>query len=469
VKVGRFIVAVLLLALAGGTARAKNPEQPETATPLGTEETFFDHGKTGPIWIGAEINSIAQYSPSFRAAYSGTNSFGPNQQAAISGLMTVFSALRMLKLTEVIIDGEIALGGGLSQALGIAGFTNLDVVRNPTLSKAPYAARVQIHQIIPLTREWERNDDRGPISSFAEVPRHRLEIRVGKMSTADLFDVNPAASDSHLQFMNWAVDNNGAYDYAADTRGYTYGLVLEYQGPRIEVRFGEMLMPKVANGIDLDWDLAHAHADNLEVELKYSRRPGWRGTLRILGYGNHANMGNYQTAINAFRAGKDPYPDITKYPVLGNYKYGFGFNLYQELGGVARVFARGGWNDGHAESFAYTEIDDTFLVGFDLSGGLWHRPHDKIGLAFVTNGISNLHREYLQLGGHGFILGDGDPNQPRASNLSYARENILEWYYNVHIWRGAFAATDIQLVDDPGYNHARGPAWVFSVRGHLEF
>ena len=35
-------------------------------------------------------------------------------------------------------------------------------------------------------------------------------------------------SDCHLQFMNWTVDNNGAWDYAADTRGYTYGVVAEY-------------------------------------------------------------------------------------------------------------------------------------------------------------------------------------------------------------------------------------------------
>ena len=128
-------------------------------------------------------------------------------------------------------------------------------MRNPSLSREPYVARFEIHQIIPLTRDWEENEDRGPITSFKMVPRHRLELRVGKMSTVDLFDINPAGSDSHLQFMNWTVDNNGAYDYAADTRGYTYGLVVEYQGPFVEVRFGEMLMPTVANGIDIDFDL----------------------------------------------------------------------------------------------------------------------------------------------------------------------------------------------------------------------
>jgi carbohydrate-selective porin OprB len=374
--------------------------------------------------------------------------------------MTLFTAYRPHKTTEIILDFEIALGGGLSKALGIAGFTNLDVVRNPALGTEPYIARLQVHQLIPLSRTWERNTDRSPISSFEYVPRHRLEIRVGKLSTADLFDVNPAGSDSHLQFMNWTIDNNGAYDYAADTRGYTYGAVLEYQGPILEARYGFMLMPTVANGIELDWDLANSNANNMELEIKYSRRPRWSGTLRLLAYVNHANMGSYQEAIDAFLSGVDKHIDITAHRHPGNYKYGFGANLIQELGGYARFFSRGGWNDGNNESLAYTEVDNTFEIGADLIGPWWRRPNDKIGLAFVTNGISDLHRRYLQLGGLGFILGDG--------NLRYGRENIVELYYNLQVYRGAFLAGDFQFVEHPGYNRDRGPAYVFSQRGHIE-
>jgi len=36
----------------------------------------------------------------------------------------------------------------------------------------------------------------------------------------DFFDMNDVGTDSHSQFLNWTVDNNGAYEYAADTRGY---------------------------------------------------------------------------------------------------------------------------------------------------------------------------------------------------------------------------------------------------------
>jgi high affinity Mn2+ porin len=447
--------------LGASTARARNPELPENGPPPGGNVTFLDHEGTGPLWLSGQANSIFQAHPSFPAAYSGPHSLSSGAESAISGLLTAYVAYRPFRTTELILDPEMALGTGLSSALGIAGFTNLDVVRNPTLGHAPYIGRLEIHQLIPLSQEWEPNEDRGPISSFAFVPRHRLELRFGKMSTADTFDVNPAASDSHLQFMNWAVDNNGAYDYAADTRGYTYGAIVEYQGPLFELRVGEMLMPKVANGIDLDWDVARNRAENLELEIKYRRDRDWAGTVRLLAYQNYANMGSYREAIDAFAAHVDAVPTITAHERAGRSKRGLGVNVVQSLSGEARGFARLGWNDGQNETFAYTEIDDTLEVGGDLRGSWWRRPDDKLGIAFVSNGLSSVHREYLRLGGQGFILGDG--------GLRYSRETIVEHYYTCHVWRGASLAEDVQFVAHPGYNADRGPVWVFSLRGHLEF
>jgi hypothetical protein len=441
-------------------AAAKNAEEPETA-PRGTDMSFVDHEGMGNWWLGGEINSILQFHPPFHSPYMGKNSLHGDAEVALSGLATGFVSYTPWPMTELILDPEVALGGGLSGAVGVAGFPNLDVVRNPSLSHLPYIARAEIHQIIPLSDTWEVNEDRGPISSMRVVPRHRIELRLGKMSTADVFDINPAGSDSHLQFMNWTVDNNGAFDYAADTRGYTYGFVAEYQGPHLEVRGAEMLMPKVANGINLDFDIANSRGEIAEVEIKYSRRPGWPGTLRVLGYQNHANMGSYAEAINAFLAGIDPVPDVTLHRRPGRVKRGFGLNWIQEVNGLIRAFSRVGWADGSLESFAYTEVENTFELGADMLGVYWNRPTDRVGLVFVSNGISDLHREYLRLGGLGFLLGDG--------TLSYARETIVESYYNMHIYRGLFAAGDIQLIANPGYNSDRGPVWVFSLRGHVEF
>jgi carbohydrate-selective porin OprB len=315
--------------------------------------------------------------------------------------------------------------------------------------------------MIPLSDTWIDNPDRGPISSFEKLPLHRIEMRVGKFSTADIFDNNVAGSDSHRQFMNWAVDNNAAYDYAADTRGYTYGAVIEYEGPRIEFRFGEMLMPKVANGLDLSWDLARSRAENMELELKYSTIDKWFGTLRVLGYLNHAAMGSYAAANEAFVSGRDAAPDITAHRAPGRTKAGVAVGWVQQFFGLTRAFARWGMNDGANESFAYTEADDTFEIGADMRGRPWDRKYDRVGIAFVTNGISDRHREYLRLGGRGFLLGDG--------TLHYGRETILEHYYDMHVWRGFSMAADIQLIFNPGYNERRGPAAVFSLRTHFDF
>lgn len=374
-------------------------------------------------------------------------------------MLTLYTGFQITRNLEILADVEEAGGGGLSNALGLAGFTNLDVVRNPSLSKAPYMAREMLHYTLPLSGEYVEAT-RNPLSLASTLPVRRLEFRLGKMSAVDFFDANAVGSDSHLQFMNWTVVNNGAYDYAADTRGYTYGLLIEYYDRDWVFRFGEFLMPTVANGITLDWDLARARGENWEFELHHVLFPRRTSVLRLLSYVNHANMGSYREAIDGYLSGQNPVPDITAYREQGRVKYGFGLNVEQPLTSEWRAFGRLGWNDGRNESFAYTEVDRTASIGSDLAGKFWHRPNDKIGAAFVANGISGDHREYLALGGLGFILGDG--------GLTYGLEKIFETYYTAHIWRGVSFAADWQHITDPGYNEVRGPVSVISFRIHIE-
>jgi hypothetical protein len=316
-----------------------------------------------------------------------------------------------------------------------------------------------LHYTVALSQETTEAT-RNPLSLAPTVPVRRLELRMGKMSTVDFFDLNSVGSDSHLQFMNWAAVNNGAFDYAADTRGYTYGLVAEYYDKTWAARFGEMLMPTVANGIALDWNIARARGENFEFEFHPTLLPKRASTVRALAFVNHADMGTYRDAIDGYLSGKDAIPDITEYRKQGRVKYGFGLNAEQELAPLWRVFGRLGWNDGRNESYAYTEIDRTAEVGTDFRGKPWHRPLDKIGAAFVANGISGDHRRYLALGGDGFILGDG--------GLNYGLEKIFETYYTAHIWRGISVAIDYQNITSPGYNRDRGPANVLSFRIHVE-
>src|SRR5208282_5235301 len=207
---------------------------------------------------------------------------------------------------------EDATGGGIGNAFGLAGFADLDAVRTVQgipLSTAPYLARLMLRQIIPLSSE-RVTAERGPLGLAMSLPARRIEIRVGKFSLVDFFDVNSGGSDTHLQFLNWTVDNNGVYDYAANTRGYTDGALIEYDDHSWSVRFAEALMPKVANGIHLDADLARARAENLEGEWRRNFLPGRAGVVRFLTYLNHANMGNYREAIDEFLDGQGTRPSI---------------------------------------------------------------------------------------------------------------------------------------------------------------
>lgn len=445
----------------GVTNAAGSAPNPATdATPAAaTDTTIFNH-PAGRFWLSGQINFISQANPSFPALYSGPNSFGPKGQIATSRVLTLYTGLKLNDSTQVILDIESAGGHGLSGGAGIAGFTDLDIVRTPNLGQAPYLARFLVEKTISLGGGSVEND-RSYLSLPSSLPARRIEIWAGKFSTVDFFDVNPVGSDSHLQFMNWTVDNNGAYDYAANTRGYTWGVVAQFYDRNWAVRFGEAMMPKVANGENLDADLARAHSENLEFEFDPALFPRRATSLRLLSYVNHADMGSYRDAIDGFLSGRDATPDVTLYRQQGRVKYGFGANLYQELGDGVRLFGRWGWNDGRNESFAYTEVDRTVSFGGDIAGSHWRRSLDKAGAAFVVNQISGDHRRYLELGGKGFMLGDG--------GLDYGFEQIAETYYTCHLWRGVYGSADLQHVTNPGYNRARGPVLVGSLRLHVDF
>jgi len=464
------LLALLGLCLAqeqGPAAAGASPAAPQD--PPST--TIFSHGLPNWLWISGQGNAIFQAHGPFSAKYSGDNSLRNVGESATSRIVTLYTGVRLSHTTEAIFDLEEASGAGLSSSVGLAGYSNLDVVRIPgsgtPLTKAPYIARLMLHQVLPLGDE-SKEMERGPMGVLTRLPVHRLEFRLGKFPLVDFFDVNSIGSDSHLQFMNWAMVNNAGYDFAADTRGYTWGALLEYQDKTWGVRFAEALMPKVANGIDLDWNLRRARAENLELEVRQGLLPGRAGTVRLLAYVNHANMGSYRQAISAFLAGMDPLPDVTVHRRQGRVKYGFGLNLEQALTRDLRAFGRFGWNEGENENFAYTEVNQTFSWGGDVSGRVWKRSLDKIGLAFTTNAISRDHQRYLALGGHGFLLGDG-PRSDGGSALNYGRENIIEGYYTLHLWRGVYTAFDLQHISNPGYNRDRGPVLAPALRLHLEF
>ena len=446
---------------AAASAKVDEADPPSDPPPTGEGvETMFPHLKDTRFWLSGQMNFIFQTHPQFHAAYSGKNSLSPHYEKATSRVLTLYTGVRLNNSTELLVDIEEAGGSALSTGLGLAGNTDLDIVRNPLLSKAPYLARGMIHKVFALSKDKIEND-RNALSLFDELPRRRLEVRFGKFSMVDFFDVNSVGSDTRFQFTNWTVDNNGAYDYAADTRGYTVGATADYEDRNWGFRFAEGLMPKVANGIDLVWKPWQAHAENFEYELRRGFIPKKAGVVRLLAYTNYANMGIYRQAIANFEAGLTPIPEITAHPWHITRKYGFGVNVEQNLTRYLTAFGRFGWDNGKTESFAYTEVDQTFAGGLGANGSWWHRKQDRAGVALVTNAICKDHQTYLADGGYGFLVGDG--------KLNYGRENIVESYYTIHVWRGIYLAPGVQHINDPGYNRDRGPVIVPSFRAHMEF
>jgi len=425
--------------------------------------TMFPHSETSRYWISGQANVVFQWHPRFPAPYTGPNSLTPWPQSATTHILTLYTGYELTHTTEVFCDIEYATGGGIGTALGLAGYTNLDSVRTVsgiTLSRAPYLARLMLRQIIPLSTE-RVTVERGPLALATSLPARRIEFRIGKFDLVDFFDLNIWGSDSHLQFLNWTVDNDGAFDYAANTRGYTDGAILEYDDHWFSARFAVAMMPKVANGINLDADIARARGENLELDAAGRLLLHRPGTVRFLTYLNIANMGNYEESNKDFLDGQGTAPSIVSTRRQGRHKYGFELNFEQDLPAKLGVFGRAGWSDGRNESFAYTEVDRTAELGIFTKGDKWQRKNDRAGAAVVANQVVAAHQQYLGYGGLGFILGDG--------HLTPGTEKIVEGFYTAHLWRGLFASFDLQHVNNPGYNKARGPVLVPTARLHVDF
>jgi high affinity Mn2+ porin len=403
----------------------------------------------------AQSTLIPQWHGSFNSPYAGPMSLHTNPDLAASLTATVFAGTKLpWKGGEFYINPEASGGSGINGGFGLAGYTNGEVERVGSARVSTYIARAFLRQQWGLSGDMEKvEDDLNQI--VGERDKSRVVLTLGKMSVLDLFDTNTYAGDARSQFMNWSLQCNPAWDFPADTRGYTWGGALEYIHPRWAVRAGIWQMPEVANGINFDDELNNAHGEAVEFEEDHflNARPG---KIKFLTYVNQARMGTYDQSL----ALQPVDPNILATRAPGNVKYGFGLNAEQELTDDIGVFARLGWNDGKTETFVYTEVDRTASVGASIKGARWHRPDDHIGLAGVVNGLSDDHKNYLAAGGDGFMIGDGQ--------LNYGTEDIFEGYYLCRVFRWLGVTFDYQRVINPAYNRDRGPVDVYAVRIHWQ-
>ncbi len=375
----------------------------------------------------------------------------------VSLTTTLFFGLRLQKNTVLYFDPEIAGGRGFSGVNGLANSSNGELPRVASATPKPYLARLYVSHDFAFGDETESFE--GEENQLAgRRPMKRYTITAGRFTVTDFFDNNRYSHDPRTQFMGWGVMYNGAWDYAADVRGYTWGWVHEFHTRKWSLRYASAAMPREANGLRFDRRLFRNRGDMFEVEYRYTARTH-AGIVRVLNYENRANAGTYAEAIHQAKQGGG-VPDVTATRRNGTLKYGFGLNLEQELTKEIGVFGRLGWNDGKTESFAFTAIDRLATAGLSITGQRWRRPFDTVATEFTASGISGVHRLYLARGGSDFLIGDG--------RLRYGPEYISETYYSARLFPGFFTSFDLQHVSNPAYNQDRGPVWIPSIRLHVD-
>ncbi|MBO0938101.1 carbohydrate porin [Fibrella sp. HMF5335] len=425
-----------------------------------------------------QFTTIVQGHTGFKGAgYSGRNTLSDLPDTTLSVTTTLFIGRKLWKGGSLFLNPEIAGGRGVGRrdptnpydetlynpAVGIAGFPNGETFRIGSSKPGLYVARFYVEQVFALPGAKPENIDSEANKVKQQRPDSRVVITAGKFSIADIFDNNAYSHDPRTQFMNWSLMSYGAWDYPANTRGYTWGLAVEYVRPAYELRVAYNLMPKTANGNVLDWNIAQSGGLTMELESRYHllKKPG---TVRFLAFRNVTKAPTYTDAIQKLMDGSnDPQrPYISNGERYGGVKYGFGLSLEQPIAQNSGLFARASWNDGKTATWAFTEIDQSVSAGAFIAGSRWGRPEDAIGVAGVMNGLSSGHAAFLNAGGTGFMLGDGKlPN--------YRPEQILEVFYKTRLTHTLFITADYQLVGNPGYNGDRGPVNLFGVRTHVEF
>ena len=394
----------------------------------------------------------------FSAAYSGKNSLTTDREKSYSFTATAALGFRPWAGGELYFDPEAAQGVPLSNLAGLGGFTNGEIARTAGPTLTFYRARLFLRQTLSLGGDQEAvESDANQLAGM--VDKHRLVLTAGNLSVLDIFDSNTYSHDPRTQFLNWSIMTHGAYDYAADARGYSWGVALEWYRDDWAIRAGRFIQPKEPNQQQLDPHIFQHYGDQIELEHSHmlNSEPG---KIRLLAYRNVAKMSRFQDALD-LAAQTGNLPSINDVRTGNQAKWGIGLNLEQALTPAVGIFARTMWADGKTETYSFTEIDNSMSGGVLIKGDGWKRSQDALGIALARNGLSREHRDYLAAGGLGFFIGDG--------RLNYHPETILETFYNLNIWQKSSLTADYQHIWNPAYNADRGPVDVVSARLHTEF
>jgi len=420
-----------------------------------------------PVNLHGQTTYINQRYNNFKSSYSGQNSLDSLKSMSYTWSGTLFFGARIAPNTDVYFNPEVVSGVPFSDLAGLGGFTNGEATKANGAQAKFYSARAFARHTInqegdKVVLENEANQITQTVSS------NRVVLTGGQFSTLDIFDDSRYAKDPRIQFMNWGNMTYLAYDYAADARGYSWGLAGEWYLDNWVMRASRMLAPKSPNGRDLNWQIFNAYGDQVEVERQHNigELPG---KVSILAYRNQMILARFQDATNyinqdpATRQGSQAINNVRS---SNQIKTGIGLNAEQALTKDLGIYGRAFTSDGHTETMSFTEADNSISVGMGLNGAQWKRPDDTIGISMMQNGLSSYRRSYLQAGGVSYFIGDyASPSQ----TISYSPERIGEIYYNATVIKNVLAGLNFQHIINPAYNSARGPVNILSFRIHAEF
>ena len=437
------------LALLGAATAAQAQTDPSSAGAAETsDEAYSVHG---------QITVVDQYHPAFRSPYRGANSLDPGSRGNEGFAATLFMGVRLWDGGQLYADPDIDQGFGLSNTFGIAAFPSGEAYK--VGSSHPY---IRLHQLF-VRQVIGLGGAQQPVEAGANQlgmtqSEDNIVVTLGKFAVTSMFDSNAYAHDPTSDFMNWALIDSGAYDYAADAWGYTYGTSVEWTQAWWTLRSGFFALSRIPNGTALTTDFSQFEVVG-EAEARLSLF-GQAGKFKLLGFLNQARMGGYEDALRLARL-TDTTPNtalVRRY----NSRPGFVLNIEQPIEGDLGAFLRASFANGDEEAYEFTDIDQSLAGGISLKASAWGRADDTVGLAGIVDGVSKEARAYFAAGGLGTLIGDG-----RLTH--YKTENIVEAYYSAHVNEWLAATLDYQWVDNPAYNADRGPVSVIGIRLHASF
>ncbi|WP_018266915.1 carbohydrate porin [Methylosinus sp. LW4] len=442
--------------------KAKDEKKKDEKDDKKNEEIYSFHGQT---------TAVVQGYPKFPALYSGSHSFPPKGLADAGSTSNLFFGMRVWDGGAVYLNPEVDMGYGLANSVGAASYVNGAVAK--VGRAAPYMRfqRYFLRQIIGLNGgEKVEDPETGSYNEVLEstqnqlsgkVDKDRVILTIGKFSVPDIFDDNKYAHDPTTGFLNFGVNTLAAFDYAADSWGYTYGAALEWKQDWWTARGGLFQLSEIPNGPYIEPQIGRQFMGVAEFEARYDllEQPG---VIKFLAFADNGNLAKVQDAIDfAYLTGNFP-PDVNNPWIRKRHvKVGGGLNVQQQLSKEVGVFLRASMSDGRFETVDYTDIDRSLSVGFTAAGALWDRDKDEIGGAMVFSGLAGPRVSYFGLGGTSVYIGDG--------RLSYAGEKVLETYYKYNVRDGVELTLDYQLIGNPAHNSARGPVNIFGLRLHAQF